>query len=155
MKLVPLVLLLIFLVRTPKMKLLQGGLAIPQQKQHKLTPNCNGSTWDPIWPLFLGHTPLTGKSGHTDVYGFFSTTCRTKRVIYANDLKNMAIRANTAKYGSLSKKQHPYGARYELYVGNKIQALPSTCLGFFQMRPQDPKVFLDETLRFRVLEKTS
>ena len=31
------------------------------------------------------------------------------RVIYANDRKIMAIRANTAKYGSLTEKKQPYG----------------------------------------------
>ena len=31
------------------------------------------------------------------------------RVIYANDRKVMAIRANTGKYGSLTEKKQPYG----------------------------------------------
>ena len=31
------------------------------------------------------------------------------QVIYANDRKIMAIRANTAKYGSLTEKKQPYG----------------------------------------------
>ena len=39
------------------------------------------------------------KNGHTDCYGYVSTTCRTNmgfiRVIYANDRKIMAIRPNT------------------------------------------------------------
>ena len=63
--------------------------------------------------VFFGHTPLTEKNGHTVFYGFFSTTCRKSmgfiRVIYANDRKIMAIRANTAKYGSLTEKKQPYG----------------------------------------------
>ena len=63
--------------------------------------------------VFLGHTPLTEKDGHTDFYVFCSTTCRKNmgfiRVIYANNQKIMAIRANTAKYGSLTEKKQPYG----------------------------------------------
>ena len=43
------------------------------------------------------------------IFTFFSTTCRKNmgfiRVIYANDRKIMAIRANTAKYGSLTEKK--------------------------------------------------
>ena len=80
-------------------------------------------SWDPIWPLFLGHTPLTEKNGHTDVYGFCSTACQTNTgfipVIYANDRKkkNMAIRANTAKYGSLTEtKTAIRGARSVLWM---------------------------------------
>ena len=65
--------------------------------------------------VFLGHTPLTEKNGHTDFYGFFSTTCRKNmgfiRVIYANDRKNMAIRANTAKYGSLTERNSHTGCQ--------------------------------------------
>ena len=63
-------------------------------------------TWDPIWPLFLGHTPLTGKKrekqAYTGFYVFFSTTCRNNmgfiRVIDANDRKN---HGHTGKYGKL------------------------------------------------------
>ena len=65
-------------------------------------------------------------------------------------MKKMDIRANTV---NLSKKTSIRGARYELYVGNKVKALPSFFLGFFQMRPQDPKFFLDETLRSGSLKK--
>ena len=79
-----------------------------------------GGTWDPIWPFFLGHTPLTEKNGHTEFYGFVSTTCRKNmgfiRVIYANDRKIMAIRANTGKYGSLTEKKQPYGVPGTIYI---------------------------------------
>ena len=65
--------------------------------------------------VVFGHTPLTEKNGHTVFYGFFSTTCRKNmgfiRVIYANDRKIMAIRANTAKYGSLTEKNSHTGCQ--------------------------------------------
>ena len=74
--------------------------------------------------VFFGHTPLTEKHCHTVFYGFLSTTCRTNmgfiRVIYANDRKLMAIRANTAKYGSLTAKtkktaiRTPYGCLFSV-----------------------------------------
>ena len=38
------------------------------------------------------------------------------RVIYANDRKIMAIRANTAKYGSLTEKKQPYGVPGYIYI---------------------------------------
>ena len=66
----------------------------------------------PHMDVFFGHTPLTEKNGHTVFYGFFSTTCRNMlgfiRVIYANGRKIMAIRANTAKYGSLTEKKNSH-----------------------------------------------
>ena len=62
----------------------------------------------PHMAVFLGHTLLTEKNGHTDSYGFVSTTCRHNMgfigVIYANDREIMAMRANAAKHSSLTEK---------------------------------------------------
>ena len=70
--------------------------------------------------ILIGHTLLTEKNSHTVFfYVFFQQHVEKNmgfiRVIYANDRIIMAIRANTAKYGSLTgknknKKRNTYGA---------------------------------------------
>ena len=74
------------------------------------------ATWDPIWPFLFGHTPLTGRKCHTVVYVFFQQHVENIWVIYANDRKVMAIRAKTAKYGSLTETKQPYGVPGSLLV---------------------------------------
>ena len=74
--------------------------------------------------VFVGHTPLTEKMA-IHFFFFFNNMSKKMgfiRVIYANYQNIMAIRANTAKYGSLTgkkkkkkkkkkkqEKQQPYG----------------------------------------------
>ena len=70
--------------------------------------------------VFFWSYAFDRKNGHTVFYAFFSTTCRKHmgfiRVIYANDRKITAIRANTAKYGSLTEKSQPYGVPGYIYI---------------------------------------
>ena len=66
-------------------------------------------TWDPIW-LFFRSYALDLQKWPYGLLRLFPTTCRTNmgfvRVMYANDRKIMAIRANTAKYGMTEKNSH-------------------------------------------------
>ena len=42
----------------------------------------------PFFILFFCHTPVTDrKHGHTEFYGFFSTTCRKKQGFHMDDLR--------------------------------------------------------------------
>ena len=117
--------------------------------------------------LFLCHTPLTEKMAIRICMFFFLSfffcfllylfNCRTImgfiRVIYANDRKKyMAIRANTAKYGSLSeekKRKQPYGVLlinshfsfHQLAVGLVVQE------GFPFCPPQKSGVHQSKTPR--------
>ena len=91
--------------------------ACTDRGQHSGLP----AAWDPIWLFFSGHTLFTGtkkeKQGNTEFVRFFFNNMSNKmgfiRVIHANDRQIMAIRANTAKYGSLTETKKNTGCQVD------------------------------------------
>ena len=89
-------------------------------------PSCK-ATWDPIWPFFfcfLSYAFDRKKWPYSFLRSFFNNMSKNMgfiRVIYANDRKIMAIRANTAKYGSLTgKKKKKNAIRVRHVLGDQL-----------------------------------